>query len=294
MTIVRHVKDHLLALWEPLARRASRAYVAGPDLASAREMGRELARARIARVVGFWNEEEMRPEAVFDEQLRALQALAEDGGDRYLALKAPALGFSDERTNAMARRAAEVGLRIHFDAQRADSVAKTWPLIQAAREISPLVGCTLPGRFASSTKDAELAARLGLSVRVVKGQTADPAAPRIDPRRGFLDVIDVLAGRARLVGVASHDVPLAREALHRLRRVGTPCELELLLGLPLAPSLVMARALGVSVRLYIPYGSRRLPYHLSEARENPKVLGWLMRDLGRSPAEELRHFAAAA
>jgi proline dehydrogenase len=71
---------------------------------------------------------------------------------------------------------------------------------------------------------------------------------------------------------------LAREALSRLLRSGTDCELELLCGLPRRASLAVARELGVPVRLYIPFGAAWLPYALGQVARNPRMLSWVVRD----------------
>jgi proline dehydrogenase len=102
-------------------------------------------------------------------------------------------------------------------------------------------------------------------VRVVKGQWADPGDPRRDARAGFLAVIDRLAGRARHVGVATHDDRLAREAVRRLETAGTPCEVERLFGLPLA------RFESVPMRVYVAFGTPSLPFSLEQARRNPRL-----------------------
>jgi proline dehydrogenase len=90
--------------------------------------------------------------------------------------------------------------------------------------------------------------------------------------------------------VASHDVPLAAEAVSRLRRAGTPCELELLYGMPLTRSLRWADTSGVPVRIYVPYGRGYLPYAVSQLRRNPRLLWGLLRDLvpARSPGAGAR------
>jgi proline dehydrogenase len=143
---------------------------------------------------------------------------------------------------------------------------------------NPQVGCVLPGRWQRSLRDADLVSRLQIRVRVVKGQWADPEHPDIDLREGFLAVVDRLAGRARHVAVATHDAQLAREALRRLTAVGTPCELELLFGLPMRAARQVARDLGVSTRVYVPYGHSWVPYALSWVRQNPRVLWWVVSD----------------
>ena len=119
---------------------------------------------------------------------------------------------------------------------------------------------------------------LGIRPRVVKGQWADPAEPGIDPRAGFLAVIDRLAGRARAVGVATHDPPLAEEALRRLARAGTPYELELLQGLPMNGVLRVARKLGAPVRIYVPFGLAWVPYALEQIHKRPYLVSWVIRD----------------
>ena len=118
-----------------------------------------------------------------------------------------------------------------------------------------------------------------MRVRVVKGQWADVVKPEVELREGFLAVVDRLAGRARHVAVATHDAWLAKEALGRLLKAKTPCELELLYGLPMGPALAAAREAGVPVRIYLPYGHGWLPYSISQVYKNPKILWWVLRDL---------------
>jgi proline dehydrogenase len=112
---------------------------------------------------------------------------------------------------------------------------------------------------------------------VVKGQWPDPAGD-VDLRCGFLNVVEGLAGRTHKVAVATHDPALAAAALATLRSAGTPCELELLFGLPSRAVLEVGRRLAVPVRYYLPYGHAWLPYALRQARRNPRILWWVLRD----------------
>ena len=83
----------------------------------------------------------------------------------------------------------------------------------------------------------------------------------------------------REVAVATHDAALAREAFLRLRRAGTPCELELLCGLPRAEVMAVAKEFDVPVRLYIPFGTAWLPYALGQLVRKPHMWIWMVRDL---------------
>jgi proline dehydrogenase len=107
----------------------------------------------------------------------------------------------------------------------------------------------------------------------------------------MLALVEQLAGRARHVAVATHDAPLAKLALSRLRAGGTPCEMELLLGLPLRRPVREARDLGIRVRLYVPFGHARLPYRLSQVGAHPAVLWWAARDVLQDGIRSLRPVA---
>jgi proline dehydrogenase len=126
-----------------------------------------------------------------------------------------------------------------------------------------------------------MAAQMGLRVRVVKGQWADPEAA-VDPHSGFLDVIRALAGGTAPVAVATHEPVLAAAAIRKLQTAATPCELELLYGLPSRAVLKVARDLAVPVRYYLPYGHAWLPYALRQARRDPRILWWVLRDASRN------------
>jgi proline dehydrogenase len=152
--------------------------------------------------------------------------------------------------------------------------------------VEACAGATLPGRWARSPQDAERLAPADLPVRVIKGQWADPAEPRRDPREGFLAVVDRLAGREALVGVATHDGPLAAEALQRLRGAGTPSELQLLLGLPAGASVAAAREADVGVRVYVSYRAGFLPYALKAMARRPSIALRLATDLVRGSSRE--------
>ena len=249
--------------------------------------------------IGYFNGESEAPRAVADASLAALAAMTGPGavaaanGRPYLSIKVPSLGFDPSLVAEIVDKAAVGGIGVHFDSHSPAEADETFRAIDGARQrIAQLssrapapgdpaaweLGCTLPGRWLRSRDDVERAVEGRLRVRVVKGQWADPSSGAIDPRQGFLAVIDRLAGRACQVAVASHDPPLAREALHRLRRAGTPCELELLLGLPMQGALRVAREVGAPVRIYIPFGVSWIPYALAYVQKNPHVAWWAIRD----------------
>lgn len=279
--MLRHM---LRACWTPLATRAARHYIAGPGLADALRTCRQLSRLGFGGTVGYWNGDGESPRQLADMHVAVLDALAMERVDCSISVKAPPLGFAQDLLMAIVERARGADVGICFDSLAPEAADATFAIIAEALPRYLRLGCTLPGRWRRSVRDADLAVELGVTVRVVKGQWADPAGRDLDMRTGFLAVIDRLAGRATHVGVATHDVALAREAFRRLRAANTPCEWELLLGLPTALPLRAAAAAGAPVRFYVPYGHSVLPYRLSQVPHNPRVAWWIVRDLLAGPA----------
>lgn len=319
----------------PLALRAARSYIAGPQLADALHVAGGLAEGGFRTTLGFWDGAGDSPASVAQEYLSTIAALAGAEDDCYLSIKLPALGNSSELLDRILTQArgcvadepfgaqpgyveraprrfesnettplrgaysategdtyietpnaiegvtcaqAPPALRIHFDSLSPETADATWSAAVAAVAAGNAISCSLPGRWRRSIADAEIALEAGIVPRVVKGQWPDSDGHDIDMRVGFISVIRHLAGRAAHVAVASHDVPLAREAIRQLRAAGTNCELELLYGLPQRAAVEMARQEGVPVRFYVPYGRAYLPYCLGQLRRQPGLFWWLLRD----------------
>ena len=265
----------------PLMRAASRSYVAGERFNQALDVASLLQRQGSAVCIGYWNSDSDSSDNVIAEYAKAFEPLSEQSPAGYVSIKLPALGESESLPEILINQARAHKVRVHFDAMWPATVDHTVSVVQRLLAALPgeQVGSTLPGRWARSVSDARWVVQKGINARVVKGQWTDPDIPNRDPRAGYLEVIDVLAGQARHVAVASHDVTLARTALERLIRAGTSCELEMLYGLPMKASIAQARELGVPVRVYVPYGQAFLPYAMSQLKQNPRIAWWLLRDL---------------
>jgi proline dehydrogenase len=246
----------------------------------ARAVCDRLAREGIASTVCYWDV--FADEAAFISQnyTGALQGISKAAPDCYLSVKAPALKYDFSLIRKILDEARRLNATVHFDAMAPGTVDPTFDLIRQAREVYPNLGCTLPSRWARSLGDAEQAIALRLRIRIVKGQWI--GTDETDPREGFLKIVDQIKGRALHVAVATHNPALARISLRQLKDAGTPCELELLYGLPQRPLLRVARHYGVRARLYVPYGQAALPYRLKEAVLSPRIIGWFLYDLLRA------------
>lgn len=277
---------------DPVVRRAVSHYLAGRDIGDVVAVARVLADADQGCTIGYWDSGDETPRDVAVALLAVVEALEANRIDGYVSAKAPALGFSDRLAREIAEACRAGSVRLHFDSLAPQDADRTFALIGSLEGLAAL-GCTLPGRWRRSTADADWAVERGLFVRVVKGEWPDTDAPKRDERGGFLEVIDWLAGRARHVAVATHDGPLAREALSRLRDAGTSCELEL---------LYRRRQIeidGWAPRIYLPFGHPWAPYPIRQAPWRPRIAWQFARDVvaggrgspPRRPVPSSRHYS---
>jgi proline dehydrogenase len=263
----------------PLRRRCAAAYGAGHGLDEAIDICRRLVEQDLACTLGYGATPRQDARAVADAHLAAFERLSAEGLDGQVSVKLSALHFDGALLAELDAAAARSGRPLHVDALAPETVPATWRLVEGAPR-SGRLGITLPGRWARSAGDASLARRLGLRVRIVKGQwAAGGAAGAIDPTHGFLQVVDRLRGHTEVVGVATHDIDLLAGSLDRLTASGTPCAAELFFGLPFCAQLLTARRYEVPIRVYVPYGDWGSPYGLAHLATRPVAGWWLLQDL---------------
>lgn len=251
-------------------------YVSGEELTSALREEERYARAGYLTTVGFWNTASTPREVVAAEAMASAAALRHGS---EVSLKLPSMGGDGPALEELLGACRERGLTLHLDALRADTAAAVQRAALRLAEESPgAIGCTLPGRWARSVADARALAAEPVRVRIVKGEFEDPAG-EVEPVAGFAELARALAGRDGLVEVATQDAPLAKIALAALLADGTPCELQVLHGMRAGKAVAVARQFGVPIRVYIPYGTGRLPYTGAQLRRSPALWARLASDL---------------
>jgi proline dehydrogenase len=225
-----------------------------------------------------WDDETQPYSEITRCYIEALQAIQTDDFDSYVSIKVPSFGYQYKYLLEIIEVAKPYATRIHFDAMYPHSVDPTFSLLQEAVKAYPNMGCTLPARWGRSLDDVARTIEAQCSVRVVKGQWADPLNPDIDIEAQYIEIIRALAGNVPKVSVASHDPVLVEHCLDILLASDTPCELELLYGLPEREVSRIADRKGVKKRIYIPYGIAYLPYALLDLKKRPRILGWIIKD----------------
>lgn len=240
------------------------------ELADAVTEAGQQARWQIASTLGYFGASHECPRVVADMCLATIAQLARLDPVGTLSLRTGSLGGDGSLWQEILHCAAAHGVAVQLDAQSPEGVDATLALAEAGLRLHRAIGVTLPGRWLRSRADADRAVELGLRLRIVKGRRPDPQRPQFDEGIGFLGLISRIAGKACFVSIGTHDASLARSAATRLKSAGTPCELELLHGLPRQGALLAARDLKLPVRVYVPFGAAWTPHTPGQtARRTP-------------------------
>ncbi len=228
-------------------------------------------------VLGPWVPPDSTPRENFSTYCSAIDAIIARRLDAYVSIKLSTIDFDGALFSGLLARGRDAGVRVHCDSIGPDTADRTMATVERAAATHPNLGSTVPAGWRRSTLDAMRLAAMGVAVRIVKGQWADPEGPIGDTGRAFIGLAKSLAGKGTTVAVATHDRRVARESLSVLGASATACEMEQISGLP-QNCAGIASGFGVPFRVYIPYGYPYLPYNIWQVRTRPTVALWALRD----------------
>ncbi len=278
-------------------RRLSDRYIAGAELEDAVATVRALNQAGKKATLDVLGEEIATAEealAIRAEYEQAMSTIEEEKLDANVSVKLTGLGLKvepelcAESVRALARLAAGHGRFVRVDMEDSSTTTATLDLYRQLRaEGHDNVGIVLQAMLRRTLDDVGALAGLNPNVRVCKGIYLEPAeiAYQGDEavRFNFVETVSALWEGGAKVAVATHDDVLVAKALELIREGGLGLEryeFQLLLGVreELADELVRG---GHTVRIYVPYGRKWYEYSLRRLQENPKLAGYVARDVVR-------------
>ncbi|MGH3038165.1 MAG: proline dehydrogenase family protein [Gaiellaceae bacterium] len=280
-----------------VVRRLSDRYIAGAELEDAVATVRALNQAGKKATLDVLGEEIATAEealAIGAEYEQAMSTIEEEKLDANVSVKLTGLGLKvepelcAESVRALARLAAGHGRFVRVDMEDSSTTTATLDLYRQLRaEGHDNVGIVLQAMLRRTLDDVGALAGLNPNVRVCKGIYLEPAeiAYQGDEavRFNFVETVSALWEGGAKVAVATHDDVLVAKALELIREGGLGLEryeFQLLLGVreELADELVRG---GHTVRIYVPYGRKWYEYSLRRLQENPKLAGYVARDVVR-------------
>jgi proline dehydrogenase len=293
----RAIVKALPAVPRRVVRRLSDRYIAGPELADAVVTVRALNEAGRKATLDVLGEEVVTTDealAIRAEYEQAMTTIEEEGLDANVSIKLTGLGLNvdpdlcAESVRALVRIAAGHGRFVRIDMEDSSTTAATLDLYRELRaEGHDNVGIVLQAMLRRTLDDVGELVELRPNVRVCKGIYVEPVdiAYQGDEavRFNFVETMTALWEGGAKVAVATHDDALVGKALELIRERGLGLEryeFQLLLGVreQLADELVRG---GHTVRIYVPYGRKWYEYSLRRLQENPKLAGYVARDVVR-------------
>lgn len=183
--------------------------------------------------------------------------------------------------------AAEFGNFVRIDMEDSSVTDVTLDIYRELRSRFDNIGIAIQACLRRSAADIAGLLRDGpTDVRLCKGIYVEPESIAFrepeEIRRSYRELLELLlGGNAKRVGVATHDPALVRHAEDTISQMGVPrdrYEFQMLLGVagPLRRKLV---GNGHSMRVYVPFGEHWFGYSMRRLRENPQLVGHILRDL---------------
>ena len=283
----------LPAVPRSIVRRVAGPYIAGPTLEDARRVVAELNASGMRATVDVLGEEVQEPreaEAIARSYHAALEAIEADGLDANVSIKLTGFGLKVDPglcrslVHELVRDADERGIFLRIDMEDASTTDDTLALYRSLREEGrDGVGVVLQATLRRTLDDIEALAPLRPSVRLCKGIYLEAPSVAFQEfeviRKSFVACLDALLAAGCRTAIATHDEWLIERALERVAELDRDAyELQMLLGVRPGRGRELVAA-GHPLRVYVPYGQQWYEYSLRRLQENPKVAGYVARDV---------------
>ena len=278
----------------PLARQASRRFVAGETRAEALAVTRELNRQGFKVTLDYLGEEVSDPgqaAAAAEEYAGAIEEAAAAGLETGISVKLSHLGiridaeFARRNLLNVAERAATVKRFVRVDMEGSDLTEKTIEIVRGINRQTGNVGTVIQSYLRRSSEDIDVLNREKIPVRLVKGAYLEPKEIAFqEPGEVdlyFMRLVEALMRAGTRPAIATHDERLIDYAIDIAFIFGLEpddYEFQLLYGVrrDLQERL---RQEGYRVRVYLPYGEDWFGYFMRRLAERPANLWFLLRHL---------------
>jgi len=280
-----------------IVQRFSARYIAGESDEDAMRVVRELNRETVMGTVDVLGEHTSAPEAARETlgiYKELLNAVDRQGLDCNISVKLSAVGlkidteFCMELMTELMEHAGRIGNFVRIDMEDSTCTSATLEIHRRLRERFDNVGVAIQAYLRRTDDDVDQLRELRANVRLCKGIYVEDRRiayrDRTIIQRNFVHLLERLLEGGCYVGIATHDELLAWEAqrlVRALQLAPSQYEFQMLLGVDemLRRTLVEA---GHRMRVYVPYGRRWYEYSMRRLKENPKIAGYVLKNLLRA------------
>ena len=277
-----------------IVRKIASRYIAGERLEEAVETIRNLnGQGCLATVDVLGESTQSKSDATekLEQYKRVIDALEANDLKSGISVKLTGLGLTldedlcRENLEEIVVYAGEKNRFVRVDMEDSPYTAATLQLVLDMHERYENIGAVIQAYLRRSLKDVTRLAKAGVSVRLCKGIYDEPrgiAYKDFDTvRQNYILLLEELFRGGVYVGVATHDEYLVWHALRIIYQMGLTkdrYEFQMLLGVDEELRRILISA-GHKVRVYVPFGEDWYEYSTRRLKENPKIAGYVAKDM---------------
>jgi proline dehydrogenase len=297
------IANSVPAIPRPVVRRISRRYIAGDTLEEAVATVRDLNRSGCVATIDLLGEStESKADAArtLREYEKVIDVLDKHDLESGISVKLTGLGLTinEELCRANLEQivsyAGEKGRFVRVDMEDSPYTSVTLDMVIDLHERHENVGAVIQAYMRRSLGDVVRLTEAGISVRLCKGIYDEPrriAYKDFDTvRENYRLLLEELLRGGSYVGIATHDEFLVWHALRLIHQLEVPkdrYEFQMLLGVDEELRGILVGA-GHKLRVYVPFGKDWYEYSSRRLKENPKIAGYVAKDVFGSITSKIK------
>ncbi|HET7480201.1 MAG TPA: proline dehydrogenase family protein [Rubrobacteraceae bacterium] len=278
----------------PVVRRISSRYIAGDTLDEAVSTVRDLNKGGCVATIdllGESTESKADAAATLRDYKKVIDAVEEYGLDSGISVKPTAFGLTinEELCRANLEEIVEYagarGRFVRVDMEDSPYTSRTLDMVHTMHERHKNTGAVIQAYMRRSIEDVQPLIESGISVRLCKGIYDEPRKVAYKDfatvRQNYIFLLDELFKGGCYVGIATHDEFLIWHALRLIHQLEVPkdrYEFQMLLGVDEELQSILVNA-GHKLRIYVPFGEDWYEYSTRRLKENPKIAGYVAKDV---------------
>jgi proline dehydrogenase len=299
----RAIAESVPLIPRPIVRRISRRYIAGDTLDEAVETVWDLNRQGCVAtidVLGESTESKADAAARLRDYKRVIDALDEHELRSGISVKLTGLGLGlDEdlcwaNLEEIVEYAGAKNRFVRVDMEDSPYTGVTLEMVLDLHRDHQNIGAVIQAYMRRSLEDVQRLTEADISVRLCKGIYDEPrriAYKDFDTvRENYRLLLEELLKGGSYVGIATHDEFLVWHALRLIHQLDVPkhrYEFQMLLGVDEELRGILVGA-GHKLRVYVPFGEEWYEYSSRRLKENPRIAGYVAKDVLGSVASTIK------
>ena len=175
---------------------------------------------------------------------------------------------------------------LRLDMENSPYISETITLYKEALEVYADIGIVLQAYMYRSIDDLNALANEQFNCRVCKGiyiESEDIAYTDYEKiRENYIKLVQTGLQKGSYIGIAGHDEYLINNLYQWIQDNNIPktqYEFQVLYGVPMEKILQKLMQEGNKIRVYVPYGDNWYDYSIRRLKENPKMAGYIIKNL---------------